>query len=154
MQYNLRGSFNYYTKKIEFNYIPSATLMTGKSSIGEINDGRSVTHNHEISGTVQLPFKSEFNTSFSLSFRPANASFGQDLNTAIWNSYLATRLLKNEMLELKVSVTDILNQKIGYNRYVGGNYKSEDTFSYIPRYVLIGLNWNFSGNFIKKMTTN
>jgi hypothetical protein len=150
MQYSLRGSFNYYTKKIEFNYIPSATLMTGKSSIGEINDGRSVTHNHEISGTVQLPFKSEFNTSFSLSFRPANASFGQDLNTAIWNSYLATRLLKNETLELKVSVTDILNQKIGYNRYVGGNYKSEDTFSYIPRYVLIGLNWNFSGNFIKK----
>ncbi len=154
MQYNLRGSFNYYTKKIEFNYIPSATLMTGKSSIGEINDGRSVTHNHEISGTVQLPFKSEFNTSFSLSFRPANASFGQDLNTAIWNSYLATKLLKNETLELKISVTDILNQKIGYNRYVGGNVKSEDTFSYIPRYVLIGLNWNFSGNFIKKTATH
>lgn len=152
MQYNLRGSFNYYTKKIEFNYIPSATLMTGKSSIGEINDGRSVTHNHEISGTVQLPFKSEFNTSFSLSFRPANASFGQDLNTAIWNSYLSTRLLKDETLEIKVSVTDILNQKIGYNRYVGGNVKSEDTFSYIPRYVLIGINWNFSGNFNKKTT--
>jgi|GEM_PF-963897 len=153
MQYNLRGSINYYTQKLEFNYVPSATLMTGKSSIGEINDGRSVTHNHEISGTVQLPFKSEFNTSFSLSFRPANASFGQDLNTAIWNSYLATKLLKNETLELKVSVTDILNQKIGYNRFVGGNVKSEDTFSYIPRYVLIGLNWNLSGNFIKKTNT-
>jgi hypothetical protein len=153
MQYNLRGSINYYTQKLEFNYVPSATLMTGKSSIGEINDGKSIMHNHEISGTVQLPFKSEFNTSFSLAFRPANASFGQDLNTAIWNSYLATKLLKNETLELKISVTDILNQKIGYNRFVGGNLKSEDTFSYIPRYVLIGLNWNLSGNFIKKTTT-
>jgi outer membrane receptor protein involved in Fe transport len=153
MQYNIRGSINYYTQKLEFNYVPSATLMTGKSSIGEINDGKSIMHNHEISGTVQLPFKSEFNTSFSLAFRPANASFGQDLNTAIWNSYLATKLLKNETLELKISVTDILNQKIGYNRFVGGNLKSEDTFSYIPRYVLIGLNWNLSGNFIKKTTT-
>lgn len=152
-QYNLRASINYYTQKIEFNYVPSATLMTGKSSIGEINDGRSLMHNHEISGTVQLPYKSEFNTSFSLSFRPANASFGQDLNTAIWNSYLATKLLKNETLEIKLSVTDILNQKIGYNRFVGGNVKSEDTFSYIPRYILIGVNWNLSGNFIKKTTS-
>ena len=150
MQYNLRGSINYYSQKIEFNYVPSATLMTGSSSIGEINDGRSLMHNHEISGTVQLPFKSEFNTSFSLAFRPANASFGQDLNTAIWNSYLSTKLLRNEVLEIKLSVNDILNQRIGYNRFVGGNVKSEDTFSYIPRYVLIGLNWNLSGNFIKK----
>jgi hypothetical protein len=149
-QYNLRGSFNYYTQKLEFSYVPSASLMTGKSSIGEINDGKSLTHNHEISGTVQLPFKTEFNTSFSLSFRPANSSFGQDLNTAIWNSYLSTKVLKSEALEIKLSVTDILNQKIGYNRFVGGNVKSEDTFSYIPRYVLIGLNWNLSGNFIKK----
>lgn len=149
-QYNLRGSINYYTPAVEFNYVPSASLLTGKSSIGEINDGRSVTHNHEISGTVQLPFKSQFNTSFSLFFRPANASFGRNLNTAIWNSYLSTKVFKSETLELKLSVTDILNQRIGYNRFVGGNVKSEDTFSYIPRHVLIGINWNLSGNFIKK----
>ncbi|TKC58433.1 hypothetical protein FBD94_17550 [Pedobacter hiemivivus] len=149
MQYNLRASFNYYTPKIEFNYVPSATLMTGKSSIGEINDGKSVTHNHEISGTIQLPFKSEFHTSFSLSFRPANSSFVQDVNTAIWDSYISTKLLKSETLEIKLSVTDILNQKIGYNRFVGGNMISENTFSYIPRYVLIGINWNLSGNFMK-----
>ncbi|WEK20954.1 MAG: outer membrane beta-barrel protein [Candidatus Pedobacter colombiensis] len=154
MQYNLKASFNYYTPKIEFNYVPSASLMTGKSSIGEINDGKSVTHNHEISGTIQLPFKCEFNTSFSLSFRPANSSFAQDLNTAIWNSYFSTKVLKNEALEIKLSVTDILNQKIGYNRFVGGNIKSEETFSYIPRYVLLGVNWNLSGNFMKKTTGN
>lgn len=152
MQYNLRGSFSYYTQKLEFSYTPSATLMTGKSSIGEINDGRSLNHNHEISGTMQLPYNMEFNTTFSLSFQPANASFGQDVNTAIWNSYLSTKLLRNQSLEIKLSVTDILNQKIGYSRVVGGNSKSENTFSYIPRYVLLGVNWNLSGNFIKKTT--
>jgi hypothetical protein len=150
MQYDLRGSFNYYASKVEFSYIPTLALMTGKSSIGEINDGKSITHDHEISGTVQLPFKLEFNTSFSLSFRPATSTFGQDLNTAIWNSYLSTKVLKNETLEFKISVTDILNQKIGYNRFVGGNVKTENTYSYIPRYVLIGINWNLSGNFMKK----
>ena len=52
-------------------------------------------------------------------------------------------------MELKLSVSDILNEKIGYNRYVGGNYINENTFSYIPRYVLIGLTYNLSGNFVK-----
>lgn len=149
-QYNFRGSLNYYTSNLEFSYTPSAILMNGKSSIGELNDGKSISHNHEIGGTIQLPYHMEFNTTFSLSFQPANSSFGQDVNTAIWNSYLSTKLLKSQSLELKLSVNDILNQKIGYNRFVGGNIKSENTFSYIPRYVLLGINWNLSGNFMTK----
>lgn len=148
-QFNLRTSLNYYTHKLDLSYTPSASFMFGKSSIGSINDGKSLIHDHELSATVQLPYKFEFNSTMSLSFRPANSSFDKDLNVIIWNGYLATKVLKNEALEIKLSITDILNQKIGYNRYVGGNIKSESTFSYIPRYVLFGINWNLSGNFIK-----
>ncbi|AOM78962.1 outer membrane beta-barrel family protein [Pedobacter steynii] len=148
-QYNVKGSFNYYTSKVDVSYSPSATIMYGKSSIGGINDGKSITHNHEFSGTVQLPYRTEFNSTVSVSLRPANASFGQDLNVVIWNSYLAMKMGKGEALELKLTVTDILNQKIGYNRFVGGNVISENTFSYIPRYVLFGVSWNLSGNFTK-----
>lgn len=128
--------------------------MYGKSSIGDLNDGKSLTHDHEFSGTVQLPYKMEFNTTLSLSFRPANLSFERDLNVAILNSYLSAKLLKNEALEIRLTATDLLNQKIGYNRFVGGNIKSENTFSYIPRYALIGINWNLSGNFIKSPARN
>lgn len=149
-QYNIRGSLSYYTQKIDLSYTPSANFFSGRSSIGDINDGRTLSHDHEFSGTLQLPGKVEFNTTLSLSFRPPNASFERRLNTAILNSYLATKLLKDESLELKLTVTDLLNQKIGYGRYVGGNIKSENTFSYIPRYALIGLNWNLGGNFIRK----
>jgi len=148
-QYNLRTTFNYYTPKIDLSYSPSASFMYGKSSIGDINDGKSLTHDHEFSGTVQLPYNIEFNTTLSLTFRPANSSFERDLNIAILNSYIATKLLKNQALEIRITATDLLNQKIGYSRFVGGNIKSESRFSYIPRYALIGINWNFSGNFIK-----
>lgn len=149
-QYNLGGSINYYTPKLDFSYSPSANFMYGSSSIGDINDGKSLSHSHEFSSTIQLPYRIEFNTTLSLSYRPANASFNEDLDIAIWNCYLSTKLLKNESLEIKLTVTDILNQKIGYNRYVGGNVVSENTYSYIPRYALIGINWNLSGNFIKQ----
>lgn len=148
-QYNAKGSFNYYTPMVDLSYSPSASIMYGTSSIGGFNDGKSITHNHEFSGTVQLPYRSEFNSTLSISLRPANSSFETDLNVVILNSYLATKLGKSEAFELKLTATDILNQKIGYNRFVGGNVISENTFSYIPRYVLIGINWNLSGNFTK-----
>ncbi|WP_316822726.1 outer membrane beta-barrel protein [Pedobacter gandavensis] len=148
-QYNIKSSFSYNNSKIDLSYTPSASIMYGTSSIGGINDGKSIVHNHELSGTVQLPYRTEFNGTLSVSMRPANSSFGTDLNVMILNSYLATKLGKSEAFELKLTATDILNQKIGYNRFVGGNLISENTFSYIPRYVLIGINWNLSGNFTK-----
>jgi len=146
---NLRPSFSYYTDKVDISYSPSITFMNNSTSTGSINNGKSVNHNHEINGTIQLPYNMEFNTSVSLSYRPADASFDTPLNIAIWNSYLSAKMLKAEALEIKLSVSDILNQKIGYNRYVGGNYINEGTFSYIPRYALIGLTYNLSGNFVK-----
>lgn len=149
-QYNLRSSFNYYTSKIDLSYTPSVNLAYGESSIGVFNDGKSINQEHEFSGTIQLPYHIEFNTTLSLSYRPANPSFDKDLNIAIWNSYISTKLLKDESLEIKLTVTDMLNQKIGYDRFVGGNIRTENTFSYIPRYALIGLNWNISGNFKSK----
>ena len=148
-QYNLRASANYYTRKVDFSYSPSANFMYGSSSIGDLNDGKSLSHNHEFSGTIQLPYRMEFNTTLNLSYRPANASFDRDLDIAIWNCYLTSKFLKDESLEIKLTVTDILNQKIGYDRYVGGNVINEHTYSYIPRYALIGINWNLSGNFTR-----
>ncbi|MEE1944078.1 outer membrane beta-barrel protein [Pedobacter sp. KR3-3] len=148
-QLNLRPGFSYYTDKVQVNYNPSVTFLNSNSSLGSINNGKSYTHNHEISGTIQLPYKTEFNTSISLSYRPANQSFNTPLNVALWNCYISKKMLPTDALEMKLSVSDILNQKIGYNRYVGGNYINETTFSYIPRYILIGLTYNLSGNFAK-----
>ena len=145
----LRPGFTYYTDKVNFTYNPYVTFLNSSSSLGTINDGKSYTHNHEINGTLQLPYKTEFNTSISLSFRPPNASFSEPLNVYIWNAYISKKMLKSDALELKISVSDILNEKIGYNRYVGGNYINESTYSYIPRYGLIGLTYNVSGNFAK-----
>ncbi|RYG21704.1 MAG: hypothetical protein EOO07_01910 [Chitinophagaceae bacterium] len=149
---SLRPQFSYYGDKIQIDYSPSATFSNNKSSIGAINDGKSFNHNHEFSGSIELPYDTQFNTSVSLSYQPANASFSTPLNVAIWNASLSQRMLKSKELTLKLSVSDILAQKVGFNRYVGGNNISESTYSFIPRYVLMGLTYNLSGNFVKKDT--
>ncbi|RZL44200.1 MAG: hypothetical protein EOP00_20810, partial [Pedobacter sp.] len=145
----LNPSVSYYTQIVNISYRPAFNFQNSSSTTGSINNGRAFTHNHEINGSIQLPYKTEFNTSMSLSFRPPNASFATPLNVYIWNAFISKKLLKADALEMKLSVSDILNEKIGYNRYVGGNYINESTYSYIPRYVLIGVTYNLSGNFAK-----
>ncbi|RZL59120.1 MAG: hypothetical protein EOO93_16110 [Pedobacter sp.] len=146
---SLTPNLSYYTQTVSLRYRPTFNFQNSSSTTGSINDGKTFTHNHEINGTIQLPYKTEFNTSISLSYRPPNASFDTPLNVYIWNAYISKKLLKSDALEMKLSVSDILNEKIGYNRYVGGNYINESTFSYIPRYFLIGMTYNLTGNFAK-----
>ena len=147
---SLRPRFIYYGDKLQAEYNPSVTFLNSRSSIGSINNGKSYSHEHEISGTIQLPHKTEFNTSVTLSYQPANSSFSTPVNIAIWNAYLSKKMTKTEALELKVSVSDILAEKIGYSRYVGGNYVSENTYSFIPRFILVGITYNLTGNFVKE----
>jgi Outer membrane protein beta-barrel family/Carboxypeptidase regulatory-like domain len=147
---SLRPRFSYYSDKLQVQYDPSFTFSNSRSSIGSINNGKNFYHNHEISGTIQLPYNTEFNTSISLSYQPANTSFSRPVNVAIWNAYLSKKMFEAEELELKVAISDILAERIGYNRYVGGNNISEYTNSFIPRYVLIGVTYNLTGNFVKQ----
>ncbi|KIA95874.1 hypothetical protein OC25_04800 [Pedobacter kyungheensis] len=146
---SLRPRFSYYSDIVQIQYNPSFTFSNSSSSIGSINNGKNFYHNHEISGNIELPYNTEFNTSISLSYQPANTSFNTPVNVAIWNAYLSKKMLKAQELELKVAISDILAEKIGYNRYVGGNNISENTNSFIPRYVLIGVTYNLTGNFVK-----
>jgi hypothetical protein len=146
---SLRAGLSYYTNKVSLSYNPSIAFLNSSSTLGRITSGKSYSHNHDISGTIYLPYKTEFNSSVQLAYRPANAAFKDPLNVYLWNAYISKKMLKADNLEMKISVTDILNEKIGYSRNVSGNNISETTFSYIPRYVLVGLTYNLSGNFTK-----
>lgn len=145
----LRPRVSIYHDQFSLEYNVSLNFSKSRSTIGTVNDGRNFRHDHEISGNINLPYHTEFNTSISLSYQPANASFARPVNIAIWNAYLSKRMLKAEEMEIKVSISDILGQRVGYNRYVNGNSVGESTYSFIPRYVLVGVVYNLNGNFIK-----
>ncbi|RQO73500.1 hypothetical protein DBR40_14235 [Pedobacter sp. KBW01] len=147
---SIRPRIGYHSQIVQLEYGPSITFSNSSSSIGAINNGKSYSHNHDIQGTINLPYSTEFSTSINLSYQPANSSFSTPVNVAIWNAYLSKKMMKAEELEFKISVSDILAEKIGYSRNVGGNNISENTYSFIPRYVLIGVTYNLTGNFIKE----
>jgi len=147
---SIRPRIGYHSQVVQLEYGPSITFSNSRSSVGAINNGKSYSHTHDIQGTINLPYSTEFSTSINLSYQPANSSFSTPVNVAIWNAYLSKKMMKAEELEFKISVSDILAEKIGYSRNVGGNNISENTYSFIPRYVLIGVTYNLTGNFVKE----
>ena len=69
--------------------------------------------------------------------------FTDNNNVPEWNAYIG-RKLKNDKALLKIVAHDILNQNIGYSRYVSANQISERNYQTITRYFMLSFVWNFS----------
>lgn len=78
-----------------------------------------------------------------INIRQRTSDFDRNLNNTILNAYVSKGFLKKETLVVKVSVQDILNQNIGFNRTANSNYINENTYSVLRRYFLVSLTWNF-----------
>jgi len=72
--------------------------------------------------------------------------FDKNNNVVLWNAYIGRKLLKNDKAIIKISGHDMLNQNIGYNRYINSNVLREDNYQTIKRYFMISFLWNFSKN--------
>ncbi len=141
--YTLTPTVQYYKDKkysIEFN--PSVTYNDNQSSVSQ--NSSYWMSNNELSGTVQLPGKMEFNTSFNWFLRQQTELFSTNNNVMLWNAYLSKKFLKKSNLELRASVLDILNQNIGYSRTAQAGIITEDAYNSIRRYGMLSLIWNFS----------
>lgn len=130
--------------KFECSLNTSISYNTGKSNIGNANTNALWSHSHDFEATVFLPLKFELNTNVNMNFQPANSYFNSSLQVIKWNASIVKKLTKNDKTEIRLAVFDILNQNTGYNRYVTGNYISESSNNYIPRYGLLSFIWNFT----------
>jgi len=82
-----------------------------------------------------------------------NANFRQKLNATdnnnnaiVWNASLEKKIFKKKDIALIVSVNDILNQNIGFNRNISSNFISENTYTTVQRYFLVSFRWKFAKN--------
>ncbi len=141
--YTLTPSVRYYKdKKYSLEFNPSITYNDNKSSVSQ--NSSYWMSNNELSGTLQLPGKLEFNTSFNWSLRQKTELFSTNNNVMLWNAYLSRKFLKKSNLELRASVFDILNQNIGYSRTAQAGIITEDAYNSIRRYGMMSFIWNFS----------
>lgn len=122
---------------VDFTYNDNkATITTATTSYWTIDNSFDVSYD--------LPWKLEIGTDFNWYIRQRTVVFDRNNNVFRWNAYVAKKFLKNDQLELRAMVYDILNQNIGFNRYANNNEITENNYNTIRRYGMISLIWNFT----------
>jgi hypothetical protein len=129
---------------LQLYFIPSKTRSV--SSLRPDVVTKYWTTSSSLDGTVYFLKNFELNTRLTYQWRQKTDVFGDDRNVVLWNAYLARKINKKKTAEIRLSVNDILNQNIGFQRNANSNFISENTYSTLRRYWLLGVIWNFNKN--------
>lgn len=145
--YGIRINTSMYREnKFNFYFSPS---ITWNSSRGSINTAANAKYwQLELWGDarVQLPKKFEIGTNLSAEYRQKDPRFTTNNNFTIWNMDVTRRFFKNNDLEVKFSVNDILNQNRGFDRNFNSYSFTESYYTTLKRFWLVTLVWNISKN--------
>lgn len=99
-------------------------------------------------GTVNifLPKNFELNTDINWQARQKDPRFTKNSNYTTWNASIVKRMLKDNKLEIALSMNDILDQNKGYQRSFSSYNFTETYYKTLRRFWLLSVTWNLSKN--------
>ncbi|MBS1627295.1 MAG: TonB-dependent receptor [Bacteroidetes bacterium] len=129
---------------ISINYNPNFNYSTSSVNTAAITKYWT----HSISSDINYKFLKGFilNSDINANFRQKLNAADNKNNSIVWNASLEKRIIKKKDISLIVSVNDILNQNIGFNRNINSNFISENTYTTVQRYFLFSIRWKFAKN--------
>lgn len=133
-------------KKYDYYVTYSPTFNHSESSI---NTGAVTKYwNHRLYGELNYKIIKglNFNTNVDANFRQKLSANDNSTNATVWNASIEKKLFKKKDIVAIVSVNDILNQRIGFNRNISSNFISENTYTTVQRYFLLSFRWKFTKN--------
>lgn len=86
----------------------------------------------------------QLHTDANYTWQQRTQSFNDNFSRLIWNAWLGCSFLTNDQLTVKVSCNDILNQNNGYMRTATNTFFSENRYTTIRRFFMIGATWSFT----------
>jgi Outer membrane protein beta-barrel family/Carboxypeptidase regulatory-like domain len=131
-------------KKYELRLEGSATYTNSRSSVQNNIKTNYWTYNIQPSFDFFLPKKFQLHSDVDANFRQKTSAFDFNTNVILWNAWFGKKFLKGDVLLLKASANDLLNQNVGFRRDVNSNYISQNTYSSIQRFFMLSLVWNFT----------
>jgi hypothetical protein len=130
--------------KYSFNARPRIAYTFSKSSLRPDITTKYITSETELSAWMKLPWKIEFWSAAYFNIRQKTDVFDVNRNVVQWDANIVRKFLKNNNLELKLAVYDLLNQNIGFRRSVNSNIITENTFNTLRRRWMVGIQYNIS----------
>ncbi|MBS1947757.1 MAG: TonB-dependent receptor [Bacteroidetes bacterium] len=131
-------------KKYELNLSASATYTSSYSTVQQGIATKYWTFDINPNFDFFLPLKLQVHSDCDMNIRQKTPVFNTNTSVIIWNAWIGKKLLKNDALIIKIIGNDLLDQNIGFSRSVNSNFISQNTYSTIRRYFLLGITWNFT----------
>ena len=145
--YGIRVNLGQYTPdKFNLNIGPQFNWNHSVASVNKSANADFWSIDLYGSATVNLPKNIELGSSINSEFRQKDPRFNQNNNYTKLNASVTKRFLKDNQLELKLSVNDILDQNRGYQRNFDSFSFTETFYNSLRRFWLVTLTWNLSKN--------
>ncbi len=145
--YGIRLNMSKYKEnKFDFYVSPSFTWNESKASVNAAANASYWQLEGWANARVILPKKYEFSTDVNTQIRQKDPRFTQNNNFTTWNASVTKRLFKENAMEIKLGIYDILNQNKGYQRNFNSYSFTESYFTTLKRFWLLTLTWNISKN--------
>ena len=145
--YGMRVGVNKYVQnKYNFYLSPYFYWNHSKASVNSSANADYWSVSGYGSANVNLPHKFEVATDLNLQIRQKDPRFSKNSNYTTWNASIIKRFMKNNDMELKLGLYDILNQNKGYNRNFNSYSFTESYYATLRRFWLLTLTWNISKN--------
>ncbi len=140
-------SFRRYVEKkgsVYISYRPSYSFSKSSINTGAVTEYWS--HQVYLSGDYKLKKGWNVSTNINANYRQKLSPTDRNTNSVIWDMSLEKKIFKKQDITAIVSVNDLLNQRIGFNRNITSNYITETTYNTVQRYALLSLRWKFNKN--------
>ena len=87
-----------------------------------------------------------FSSNVDYDYRQKLSPTDRNTNAFIWNASVEKTISKKSGITAIVTLNDILNQRIGFNRDISSNYITESTYTTVQRYAMFSIRWKFNKN--------
>ena len=138
------GVYKYKENKFHFHFRPSLGYTFNKSSLRPDVQTNYLTSESEFNVWTRLPKKFEFSTSGNINIRQKTDVFDINRNAVKWDASISRKFFKKDNLELRLSVHDILNQNIGFNRNATTNIITENSYNTLRRFFMLSLQYSIN----------
>jgi hypothetical protein len=136
----------YVPDKYNFNIGPQLNWNYSKASVNKSANADYWSVEIYGNANINLPKKFEIGSNINAEFRQKDPRFTQRTNFTKWNAHIIKRLFKEDKMELKLSVNDILDQNRGYDRNFDSYSFTETYYNTLRRFWLLTVTWNISKN--------
>ncbi|MCD2423660.1 outer membrane beta-barrel protein [Niabella pedocola] len=101
-------------------------------------------YNLNPSADIYFLKKFQLHTDLNYLWQQKSRAFSDNFTRTIWNAWVGRNFLKNDQLTIKISCNDILNENNGYARTANNTFFSENRYTTIRRFFMVGATWSFT----------